>query len=166
MVYLDGCSNLTGNIPENLFANCINVEDFYFVFDSCSGLTGSIPENLFANCPKVSRFTNSFARCTNLTGDIPENLFRNCINVTSFASTFEGCSGLNGLILEKIFAANLITEREPIQKEIVSKLNMLDFYFEIAFKKKYISEKQCHRYCNELLAITKMTYGWIKNAKC
>ncbi len=69
-------------------------------------------------------------------------------------------------ILEKIFAANLITEREPIQKEIVSKLNMLDFYFEIAFKKKYISEKQCHRYCNELLAITKMTYGWIKNAKC
>ena len=60
---------------------------------------------------------------------------------------------------------NLITDKSDYQYQIISKLSMLDFYFEEALKKNYISERQCKNKCNELLAITKMVYGWIKNGK-
>ena len=66
-------------------------------------------------------------------------------------------------ILENIYYANLVSDKTLIQKQVVSKLSMLDFYFEFSFKKKYISEKNCNHYCNEIFMLSKMTYGWIKN---
>ena len=66
-------------------------------------------------------------------------------------------------ILENIYYANLINDKELVHKQIVSKLSMLDFYFEVALKKKYISEKKCNHYCSAILMLSKMTYGWIKN---
>lgn len=66
-------------------------------------------------------------------------------------------------IVELIFYANLVDDKLPIQKQILSKISSLDFFLEFSWKKKYISEKQCQNKCNELLAITKMIYGWIKN---
>ena len=68
-------------------------------------------------------------------------------------------------ILEHIFYANQL-ENEPkmaVQKQIVSKLSMLDFYLERSYKLHFISEKQCLNKSNELLVMTKMIYGWIKN---
>lgn len=66
-------------------------------------------------------------------------------------------------VLELIFLANNQDNKITTQKKILSKLNMLDFYFERAYKLQYISEKQCLNKCNDLLEITKMIYGWIKN---
>ena len=66
-------------------------------------------------------------------------------------------------VLELTYCANTLEEKKEIQKQIISKLNMLDFYFEYAHKCSFISEKQCLNKTNELLAITKMIYGWIKN---
>ena len=66
-------------------------------------------------------------------------------------------------ILELIYYANACDEKVNIQKQIVSKINMLDFYFELAYKNHYISHKLCINKCDELLKITKMIYGWIKN---
>lgn len=68
-------------------------------------------------------------------------------------------------VLELIEYTNLITDKIDYQYQIISKLSMLDFYFEEALKKNYISEKQCRNKGNELLEITKMVYGWIKNGK-
>ena len=68
-------------------------------------------------------------------------------------------------VLELIEYTNLITDKINYQYQIISKLSMLDFYFEESLKKKYISEKQCKNKCNELLIITKMVYGWIRNGK-
>lgn len=42
---------------------------------------------------------------------------------------------------------------------------MLDFYIERAYKKKYISERQCLNKINELEEINKMIYSWIKNER-
>lgn len=70
-------------------------------------------------------------------------------------------------ILELIYRANLeedIANKIPYQNEILCKINMLDFYLEKSYKKKYISEKLCQKKCNELLKISKMVYQW-KNAK-
>ncbi len=71
-------------------------------------------------------------------------------------------------ILELVYKANSINEfdkRKEIQIDIVAKLSMLDFYIERAYKKKYISEKQCINKANELETITKMVYKWIKNER-
>ena len=68
-------------------------------------------------------------------------------------------------VLELVQYTNLITDKIDYQYQIISKLSMLDFYFEEALKKNYISEKMCRNKGNELLEITKMVYGWIKNGK-
>ena len=70
--------------------------------------------------------------------------------------------------LELIYIANNYEEgekRRDIQIQIVAKINMLDFYLERAYKKRYISEKQCISKSNELEVITKMIYKWIQNGK-
>ena len=69
-------------------------------------------------------------------------------------------------ILYLIYLANNSKERKNIQVKILSKISMLDFYFERSLKNKYISEKVCLNKCNELLTITKLIYGWIKSDKC
>lgn len=69
-------------------------------------------------------------------------------------------------ILELIYRANYtkdISVKRKLQMEILSKLSMLDFYFERSYKCKYISEKECRKKCNQLNKIVKMVYGWIKS---
>lgn len=68
-------------------------------------------------------------------------------------------------ILYLIYKANYSKDRRNIQIEILSKISMLDFYLERSLKNKYISEKQCLKKSNQLLTITKMVHGWIKNDK-
>jgi hypothetical protein len=58
--------------------------------------------------------------------------------------------------LELIFYSNNISNRKATQKEIISKISMLDFYLEYAYKMKYISQKQATKKSHELNAITKM----------
>lgn len=71
-------------------------------------------------------------------------------------------------ILELVYIANEIddlNEKKKIQIEILGKINMLDFYLERAYKRKYINEKQCMFKSNELEQITKMIYKWIKSER-
>lgn len=69
-------------------------------------------------------------------------------------------------LLELLYIANdtsnLETKKE-IQIQILAKINMLDFYLERAYKKKYINERQCLAKTNDLEQITKMVYSWIKS---
>ena len=71
-------------------------------------------------------------------------------------------------VLELVYTANEIDDivmKKTIQVEILSKINMLDFYLERDYKKKYINEKQCMAKSNELEQITKMIYKWIKSER-
>ncbi len=71
-------------------------------------------------------------------------------------------------ILELVYVANEVDDtdkKRQIQVEILGKINMLDFYLERAYKRKYINEKQCLAKSNELEQITKMVYKWIKNER-
>ena len=54
------------------------------------GLTGEIPENLFENCVNAKNFSGTFWYCKGLTGNIPENLFVNNVNATAFSGGFGG----------------------------------------------------------------------------
>ena len=107
------CTNLTGSIPENLFAGVSGAPEkgmFFETFLGCSNLTGSIPENLFVGikgAPAYKMFYNTFDGCSGLTGSIPENLFAGIKGAPArsmFESTFEDCSNLSGSIPEKLFA--------------------------------------------------------------
>ena len=72
---------------------------------------------------------------------------------------------LDNILINFPKKAKVLKDKREWQQIIISKMSMLDFYFEEAFRKEYISEKQCKNKCNELLSITKMLYGWIKTNK-
>ena len=98
-----GCTGLT-SISEGLFENNVNVENFDETFERCTGLT-SIPEGLFKNNVNVKTFSETFRECTGLTS-IPENLFKNNVNAIAFGGTFDGCTGL-ATIPENLFKYNV-----------------------------------------------------------
>ena len=108
-----GCTNLTGSIPEDLFAGVSGAPvDFMFAdtFRGCSGLSGAIPAKLFAGisgAPSTQMFSNTFSGCTNLTGEIPHDLFAGISGKPTlylFSGTFFGCAGLSGSIPHDLFA--------------------------------------------------------------
>ena len=108
-----GCTNLTGSIPENLFAGVSGAPAssmFYGTFLSCGKLKGSIPENLFAGisgAPADNMFSNTFNSCSKLTGSIPANLFAGISGTPAdnmFSNTFNSCRGLSGSIPANLFA--------------------------------------------------------------
>ena len=108
-----GCGNLTGNIPENLFAGISGAPAtsmFEGTFSRCSKLSGSIPGNLFAGisgAPASDMFRSTFHACTGLSGTIPENLFSGISGApasTMFSQTFAYCRGLTGSIPENLFS--------------------------------------------------------------
>ena len=70
-------------------------------------------------------------------------------------------------VLELIYFSNLLDVKERIvyQKRIISKIKMIDFYFKIAFDKKYISYKKYLKIGKFLLNIIKQLYGWIRYEK-
>jgi len=95
----NNCTGLEGNIPENLFKNCINANNFVACFKNCTGLTGNIPEGLFVNSTKCKRYGEAFSGCTGLTGNvICDNIFNisaiNSTSVAAFNETFKNCTGL------------------------------------------------------------------------
>ncbi len=58
-------------------------------------------------------------------------------------------------------------DKKEYYKDILSNISMLDFYLERSLKNKYINNKVCEKLSNDLLKITKMIYGWIRNeSKC
>ena len=72
-------------------------------------------------------------------------------------------------LLENVYLANYKDneDRKNYQKIILTKLSMLDYYFEYLYRKKCISHKMCENKCDYLLEIKKMVYKWIKtNEKC
>ena len=67
-------------------------------------------------------------------------------------------------LLELVYLANNISDNKiNIQNECLSKISMIDFYFEYSYKKNYISLKNLNSYLFNLTKINKMFYGWIKN---
>ena len=75
---------------------------FYQTFFSNTNLTGEIPADLFAGisgAPASYMFRSTFNGCSGLTGEIPLGLFGNLTNrpqTSMFSSTFYNCSGLTG----------------------------------------------------------------------
>lgn len=66
-------------------------------------------------------------------------------------------------VLELLFLANIIKDGQLYQRQIISKINMLDFYLELSYDKKYISLKALNKGIRQLDTISKMILGWAKN---
>ena len=97
-----GCQNII-SIPENLFKNNVEAEEFVDTFAGCKNIT-TIPENLFKYNTKATRFEGTFAGCEKITS-IPENLFKNNLEVQSFRSAFANCHSIIN-IPENLFRYN------------------------------------------------------------
>ena len=119
MSTFNGCTNLTGSIPAELFRGVTgsktdkdkNYAMFASTFENCSGLTGSIPGGLFGDLDNATTasvmFQTTFSGAVGLTGSIPENLFAGVVGIPRaglFNATFMECSGLTGSIPENLFA--------------------------------------------------------------
>lgn len=65
-------------------------------------------------------------------------------------------------LLELIYLANTKEDRLDIQKEIIVKICMLDFYLETSYSKKIISVKKLKSISLKLNEIKKLIYGWVK----
>ena len=108
----NGCTNLTGTIPPDLFRGIYGqpVQSmFNSLFNNDSNLNGTIPENLFGNiygAPRTYLFKNTFRNCSGLTGNIPYGLFGNVSGrpeIDMYTATFANCSGLTGKIPDELF---------------------------------------------------------------
>ena len=67
-------------------------------------------------------------------------------------------------LLELVYLANYKTDDKiNIKYECLSKISMIDFYFEYSYKKNYISLKNLNTYIFNLTKINKMLHGWINN---
>ena len=97
------CSNIV-SIPEGLFDNCLEAEEFQGTFEDCIGIT-NVPEELFNNCPEITSLSQCFSGCIGLTQEIyplwtigtnnaensyrgnpnGEGCFYNCINLTNYS---------------------------------------------------------------------------------
>ena len=71
-------------------------------------------------------------------------------------------------ILYLVYRCNYnCNDKNEYYKDILSNISMLDFYLERCLKNKYITNRICEKLSNDLLKITKMIYGWIRNeSKC
>lgn len=88
------------NIPENLFKNCINAENFYSTFIGCINIT-SIPENLFINNTEIKNLINTFNGCEGI-NRIPSKLLNNNNKVINVSRMFEDCKNLETIPIEII----------------------------------------------------------------
>ena len=101
-------SNLTGEIPADLFAGISGAPATYMfsgTFEGCSGLTGEIPADLFAELSSITTtvycFYETFKGCSGLSsigGPLFENLANSSLGQSQFEGTFADCSGLKGEI--------------------------------------------------------------------
>jgi len=66
-------------------------------------------------------------------------------------------------LLELVYKANNSSNKRIYFESILANISMLDFYLEVSFKKKIISEKVCSNKANKLLVINKMVYKWLSN---
>ena len=63
--------------------------------------------------------------------------------------------------------ANFGNKKSEYGSVILSNISMLDFYLERCLKNKYITSRVCEKKSMELLRITKMIYGWLRDgSKC
>ena len=67
-------------------------------------------------------------------------------------------------ILEHIYRANIFQDIED-KKEIIVKINMLNFYLEEALRKELITPKKFESYVKHLIEIDKMTRSWFNYEK-
>lgn len=104
------CSNLSGTIPENLFAGITGNAAYLFnsTFYGCSGLSGPIPEDLFSGITGVAEymFGGTFNQTTHIDGTIPAGLFAGVTGAAKglFYLTFQGCCSIESPIPSNLFA--------------------------------------------------------------
>lgn len=113
------CTNMTFNLVDKWFKDCIGLKDVSQTFYNCSNIGGIIPENLFyiativdngdgttteiPSSAMIETAYGMFNNCQGLTGTIPENLFSSFYNVRDLSDFFRDCRNIRGPIPPRLF---------------------------------------------------------------
>ena len=101
--FFASCPGITGQIPEDFFANAQSLTGLYRFFDGTK-LTGSLPANLLQPIKNsVYSLQYAFNGQTGLTGGVPSTFFHNLTKVTAINNMFDGCSNMEGSLAEGLF---------------------------------------------------------------
>lgn len=100
------CTNLSINVPTNLFKNCSNLTTLKSCYAGCVSLSGNIEANIFEGCTNLINTSYMFFRCKSIGLSqtptdiaIPSNIFDPCRSkITNTAYMFAGCNGMKGQI--------------------------------------------------------------------
>ena len=68
-------------------------------------------------------------------------------------------------MLECTYLANNGFEKERNKNQAIIKLQMIDFYLMLSFKKNIISKKKYESIAKHLLEIRKMLFGWLETSE-
>lgn len=69
-------------------------------------------------------------------------------------------------ILENVIYINYVKVRSNVVEykfKLLTKISMLDFYFEYLFKKNIINQKEFNKLGKKLNEISRLIYGWLKD---
>jgi hypothetical protein len=84
-------TGVSGNIPNNLIYNCVNVINLQQLFYLASGLTGRIPAGFLDRAVGIVTLSYAFASCGLLEG-YDADLCRNVTSCTDFSFMMYGCN--------------------------------------------------------------------------
>ena len=99
------CTSLNIELNNELFKDCILLENLRCCFKDCTDITGNIPSDLFTGCSSLNRTDYMFYGCTSLGNEtkynqvcIPSNLFDGCRSSISHVEYMFAKTGLKGMI--------------------------------------------------------------------
>lgn len=100
------CTQLSIDVPVNLFKNCTKLTTLKSCYGGCIALTGNITSDIFQGCTSLNNVSYMFFRCKSIGTNqlptdiaIPSNLFDSCRSkLTNTSYMFAGCNGMQGQI--------------------------------------------------------------------
>ena len=98
--HFQNCKQLSGKLKTNLINGNTKLKSIDFLFDGCTGITDTngVPEGFLYNLSNLESAKAVFRNMVGLSGSISKTIFRDTINVKYLDSFFEGCYNLNGSI--------------------------------------------------------------------
>lgn len=97
--YLFHYTSLSGQIPEDLFANNQRVTTTHGMFEGCGNLTGGLKKRWFDDLSNVTNINYMFKGCGNLGNNsadaLPDGLLASAKKVTTMREFLRGCSKIS-----------------------------------------------------------------------
>ena len=92
--FMSGCSAFVGTIPEDLFENCVKLQNTAYLFQNCRLLTGGVPLKLFDSCrDSITNTSYMFSGCEGLDEELPTGEYETVQGIVAYKLVSAGIEG-------------------------------------------------------------------------